>query len=386
MITQTIVSKFLKRFDKIESGSLSITLPDQSHYVFEGQTKEPRVHLNIKAWSVFNNILYKGDVGFAEDYKNGKWETDNLIGLNEMGLKNRSVFRELVLGSGFFRAVSKLKYMLRMNTIKGSKENIHAHYDLGNPFYKLWLDQTMTYSAAIFKEGSESLMDAQYNKYDRIIDCLEQDSGNLLEVGCGWGGFAERAHAKGDFGIKGITLSEEQHKYAGDRLGQGTNIALEDYRNQSGMYDHIVSIEMFEAVGEQFWKTYFEKMASLLKTKGKAVIQTITMNEQDFDQYRKGSDFIRSYIFPGGMLPSISRFQEEANKAGLKSGNVFTFGQDYAKTLNQWLETFETKTKELQTLGFDEKFIRLWRLYLAACIAGFKANHTDVMQIELVKA
>ena len=244
----------------------------------------------------------------------------------------------------------------------------------------------MTYSAAIYKDQNETLEQAQHNKYDRIVDCLNQNSGSLLEVGCGWGGFAERAQDKGDFGIKGITLSEEQHDYARDRLGQKANIVLEDYRHQNGKFDNLVSIEMFEAVGERYWPTYFNKIGDLLSKNGKAVIQTITMNEHDFPRYRRGGDFIRSYIFPGGMLPSPSRFREEAEKAGLKAGNESYFGQDYATTLEHWLKDFEAKRDEVKALGFDDGFIRLWRFYLAACVAGFRTGRTDVMQVELAHA
>jgi cyclopropane-fatty-acyl-phospholipid synthase len=205
----------------------------------------------------------------------------------------------------------------------------------------------------------------------------------VLEVGCGWGGFAERALQQGDYAIKGITLSQEQHDYARERLGRNAQIALEDYREQKGKFDNIISIEMFEAVGEKFWQTYFNKISSLLHQKGKAVIQTITMNETEYPAYRKGTDFIRSYIFPGGMLPAPSVFEKEAARQGLRTENKFFFGQDYAKTLEVWLDNFDKKRLEIMAQGFDEGFIRLWRFYLASCIAGFRTGHTNVMQVEL---
>jgi cyclopropane-fatty-acyl-phospholipid synthase len=205
----------------------------------------------------------------------------------------------------------------------------------------------------------------------------------LLEVGCGWGGLAERAITKGDYDIKGITLSEQQHDYAQNRLGQNATIALEDYRHQSGKFDNIISIEMFEAVGERYWPIYFGKIKDLLADKGTAVIQTITMNEHDFPRYRRGGDFIRSYIFPGGMLPSPSRFDEEAQKAGLKTGNHYQFGLDYARTLETWLASFDAKIDDIKALGYDDGFIRLWRFYLAACASGFRTGRTDVIQVEL---
>ncbi len=276
-----------------------------------------------------------------------------------------------------------LSYLFRINTLKGSKKNIHAHYDLGNAFYKLWLDPSMTYSSAIFDDSTKNLEQAQHRKYDRIIDELDAGSGSLIEVGCGWGGFAERAQQRGDFDIKGITLSEEQHAFAQQRLGNSADIVLEDYRHQQGKFQHIVSIEMFEAVGERYWQTYFAKLKSMLQQKGKAVVQTITINEADFPRYRRGGDFIRSFIFPGGMLPTPTRFKQEAAKAGLKVDNEFFFGYDYAKTLGVWLNNFDAEINKVKALGFDESFIRLWRFYLAACISGFNTDRTNVMQVTL---
>ena len=204
-----------------------------------------------------------------------------------------------------------------------------------------------------------------------------------MEIGCGWGGFAERALAAGDFDLTGVTLSEQQHEFATQRLGNKADIRLEDYRHQNGKFDHIVSIEMFEAVGERYWATYFEKVKNMLSQNGKAMIQTITMNEKDFPRYRQGGDFIRSYIFPGGMLPSPSRFKEEAAKAGLRIADQYHFGLDYARTLQIWLDQFDAKIPEIKALGYDDGFIRLWRFYLAACAAGFRTGRTDVMQVEL---
>lgn len=386
MITQLACYKLLKRLDHLDAGTLKLTTPDGKTRVFEGKNPGETAAVELYDWRVVSNMIRKGDIGFAEDYRAGNWDTDNLTGLTTLGLLNRNALDRFVAGNNFSRTFSMLSYLLRLNSLKGSKKNIHAHYDLGNEFYRLWLDPSMTYSSAIFKDQNESLKQAQHNKYDRILDCLEQDSGNILEIGCGWGGFAERAQDRGDFGLKGITLSEEQHDYANKRLGSKADIALEDYRNQEGKFDNIVSIEMFEAVGERYWSTYFEKISNLLSKKGKVVIQTIVMNEQDFPRYRRGGDFIRSFIFPGGMLPSASRFRAEVSQAGLKPGNEFYFGQDYARTLEHWLVDFDLKRDQVKALGFDDGFIRLWRFYLAACIAGFKTGRTDVMQVELSHA
>ncbi len=386
MIGKIAANQVFKRLDQMESGALTVVTPDGKKRSFGGKGQGHVATIEIRDWNVISNLIQRGDIGFAEDFRAGRWETDDLVALTCLGLDNRPVFDRMLSGSALSRSMSMLSYLTRMNTLKGSRKNIHAHYDLGNDFYKLWLDPTMTYSSAIYKSDDESLEIAQHNKYDRIVDQFDTMSGSILEVGCGWGGFAARASERGDFGIKGITLSDEQHAYATQRLGSNANIVLEDYRLQSGKYDHIVSIEMFEAVGERFWGTYFSKLSSLLKSNGKAVIQTITMNEHDFPRYRKSGDFIRSYIFPGGMLPSPTRFKEEAAKAGLTSAEGFFFGQDYAKTLEKWLETFDAKKAEILALGYDEQFIRLWRFYLAGCSAGFRSGRTDVMQIELTNA
>ncbi len=386
MIKQLASDQLFRRLNTLDTGRLKLTTPDGKVRVFEGQNPGEVADIEIHDWRVVNNIIRKGDRGFAEDYRAGYWKTSDLTALTTLGLVNRNALDSVIKGSNFSRTLSMLSYLLRLNSLKGSKKNIHAHYDLGNDFYKLWLDPSMTYSAGIFNDQNETLEKAQYNKYDRILNCLGKSSGSLLEVGCGWGGFADRAQSNGDFDIKGVTLSKEQHDYACHRLGDSAHIALEDYRHQSNKFDNIVSIEMFEAVGERYWPTYFNKIRNLLNKNGKAVIQTITINNNDFLRYRRGGDFIRSYIFPGGMLPSPSRFKSEVNKAGLKSNNEFYFGQDYARTLKAWLENFDKKYDEVKALGFDDGFIRLWRFYLAGCIAGFKTGRTNVMQVELSHA
>lgn len=383
MLAQFTSDQLFRRLDKLESGCLKVTTPDGKTRIFEGKSAGETANIELHNWRVVSNVVRKGDIGFAEDYRAGHWETDNLPALATLGLLNKNALSHFVGGSKLSAIKAMLSYLFRVNSIKGSKKNIHAHYDLGNDFYKLWLDPSMTYSSGIFRNEDDNLQQAQDNKYDRILDCLAKESGNILEVGCGWGGFAERAANRGDYDIKGITLSEEQHGYARDRLGSRAEIVLEDYRHQTGKFDHIVSIEMFEAVGERYWPTYFKKIKDMLNENGKAVIQTITMNDKDFPRYRRGGDFIRSYIFPGGMLPSPSRFRQEAEKAGLKTNHEFCFGQDYATTLEKWLDVFDNKKEEVKALGFDEGFIRLWRFYLAGCIAGFRSGHTDVMQVEL---
>lgn len=387
MFKATMTNKLLKSLKNIEYGSLELITPDGRAHKFEGGSSGPNTHIHIRDWDVFTNLSLRGDVALAEDYRDGKWNTPNLQNVLLFGLRNMESLHKFIYGNRFLAAISNVAYKLRMNTLNGSKKNIQEHYDLGNHFYQLWLDPSMTYSSAIFKSEHEELSDAQRNKYDRILDRLGDEPQNILEVGCGWGGFAERAVLTKNHKVKGITLSEEQHDFAKLRLNTlPAEIVLEDYRHQQGLYDAIVSIEMFEAVGEDFWPVYFEKLKSLLKKDGKAVIQTITIDEAHFDRYRKGSDIIRSYIFPGGMLPSKSRFAQEAQKAGLKVTDQYCFGQDYAKTLGIWLEKFDQVQSQLPQHGFDEKFSRLWRFYLASCMAGFETGRTDVMQVELQHA
>jgi cyclopropane-fatty-acyl-phospholipid synthase len=386
MINTLIKDQFYKKLETLEYGRLTLKTPEGKVEVFEGRNSGEAADIEIRDWRVVSNMARKGDIGFAEDYRAQKWCSQNLPGLVTLGLQNRAAFQNYVLGKTFSRTISMLSYYLRLNTLQGSRKNIHAHYDLGNSFYKLWLDPTMTYSSALFHNETDTLEQAQLNKYDRIIDTLEAQSGSILEIGCGWGGMAERAMHKGDFDIKGITLSPAQQEFAQARLDGKANIALEDYRLQQGTFDRIVSIEMFEAVGEKYWPTYFRKIKDLLNKDGKAVIQTITINEQDFPKYRMGGDFIRTYIFPGGMLPSQSVFQREAEKAGLKIATPFYFGQNYADTLMLWLQKFDTQRQDVLNLGFDEGFIRLWRFYLAACMAGFRTGRTDVMQVEIAHA
>lgn len=386
MINNIVRDNFFTSLDRMENGLLEVATPDGRTRTFAGRKKGVKSRLQIYDWRVISNLARNGDHGLLEDYKSGLWETDNLSGLLTLALSNDNAMRRYIFGSAAFQMLARFSYLLRLNTLKGSRKNIHAHYDLGNDFYALWLDPTMTYSSAIYRHEKESLVQAQYNKYDRILDRLAEKSGSVLEIGCGWGGFAERAVEKSDFSLKGITLSEEQYQYARYRLGDKANIELEDYRHQDGRFDHIVSIEMFEAVGERYWPVYFEKIRSLLKQGGKAVIQTITIDDKRFERYRRGGDVIRSYIFPGGMLPSPSRFRQEAEKAGLRINEEFHFGQDYARTLECWLNRFDCKRSNIKAQGFDDGFIRLWRFYLAACIAGFSTGRTSVMQVEVQHA
>lgn len=385
MSNNYITNRFLSAFDNIEYGIITITTPEGKTRTFSGSKPGAAAILYIHDWRVIGMISCHGDVALAEAYRDGLWDSPDPTELFLFGLQNQSVLDRYIYGSIFGRIASRMAYLFTRNSIRGSRRNIHAHYDLGNDFYALWLDSSMTYSSAIFDNDKEDLQGAQIRKYDRMINRLRA-SGSLLEIGCGWGGLAERALQKGDYGIKGLTISKAQHEYASNRLGKDAVIALEDYRHQDGLYDQIVSIEMFEAVGEKFWPVYFSKLKSLLADKGKAMIQTITISDSAFERYRLGGDAIRTFIFPGGMLPSPSRFRQESTSAGFHVANEFSFGQDYALTLTHWLKNFDARESDVRALGFDEKFIRMWRFYLTSCIAGFRHGRVDVMQWELQHA
>lgn len=386
MFDTLLEKRFLTSLEHLHYGSAEIITPEGKTYRFKGAQPGAHAHLKIHQWSVVLNLSLRGDIGFAEDYRSGLWESNDLVSLFLCAFQNEAVLNPYIQGGTIGRMAAWLANRLDANTMRGSRRNIASHYDLGNQFYALWLDPSMTYSSALFSNTSENLQAAQLNKYDRILQRLGKESGRILEIGCGWGGFAERAVDMGDHHVRGITLSKEQHAYAQRRIQRQANFVLEDYRKQEGKFDHIVSIEMFEAVGERYWRTYFSKLASLLKSSGKAVVQTITIDDAMFDRYRKGSDMIRSFIFPGGMLPSPSRFATEAEHAGLKLTDRFTFGQDYALTLRHWLARFDAARSQISALGFDEGFIRLWRFYLATCIAGFETKRIDVMQVEMQHA
>jgi cyclopropane-fatty-acyl-phospholipid synthase len=386
MIKQVIARNFIKTLSQCEYGSIALTTPDGNTFQHEGSSSGSRATLNLNDWQVPLHFLLRGDIGLAEDYRDGLWETNDIVALMEFGLQNDGALNHYLFGSMLHRLFARLAHFRRHNSVEGSRRNIPAHYDLGNDFYRLWLDPSMTYSSALFKTGEESLEDAQRNKYSRIIEQLDQSSGRLLEIGCGWGGFAETAVQKGDFAIKGITLSQQQHEYASKRLAEKAQIAIEDYREQQGKYDFIVSIEMFEAVGERYWKTFFETIKKTMAARGKAIIQTITIDDRYFESYRKSGDLIRSFIFPGGMLPSMGAFSRAAESVDLRVNDIFAFGKDYARTLRCWLEAFDHRRKDIMELGFDESFIRLWRLYLASCAAAFEVGRTQVVQVELQHA
>ncbi len=378
----------LQLLKKIKHGSLRLECPDHTvlHY---GDQSQP-VTLSFKNWQPCIAAVKSGDIGFAESYIQGDWTTDNLPRLLEFFIHNRQAVEAAIYGTWWGSLLYRIKHIFNRNSRSGSRRNIHAHYDIGNHFYRLWLDPSMTYSSALFKEEQYSLEQAQQAKYARIYSQIDGHAGSkILEIGCGWGGFAECATKLGAH-VTGLTLSTEQLEFARARLAdagldQHADLRLQDYRDTEGEFDAIASIEMFEAVGENYWDSYFSCVAQRLKTGGKACIQTITIADELFERYRKGTDFIQQYIFPGGMLPSPTVFRARAEKHGLDVVDECAFGLDYARTLSLWDQAFQAKKAEIFALGFDERFKRTWEFYLAYCEAGFRAKSIDLFQFTLQK-
>lgn len=382
---------FLKMLAKLKHGNLHLVTPDNHVLHFGDTTQSQAIVLHIHDWRACGKIMRSGDIGFAEALEAGWLTTTDLTALLRLAIRNEAALDQAIFGGRIMSIWYKIKHLLRSNTKEGSRKNIHAHYDLGNSFYRLWLDPSWTYSSAIFyKDYQISLQEAQYRKYQRIIDVLGLKAGDkVLEIGCGWGGFAEHAGQQG-IHVHGITISKAQLEIAQERIATqrlDANVQLElcDYRDLNTKYDAIVSIEMFEAVGEKFWPTYFATVERCLKPRGKALIQSITIGEKHFERYRSGSDFIQQYIFPGGMLPSPERFIAHAQKHNLETTNTFAFGLDYAETLRRWNKAFDQEIEAIAQQGFDPKFQRIWQMYFSYCEAGFEEKRTDVYQFLLQK-
>jgi cyclopropane-fatty-acyl-phospholipid synthase len=382
------VQLLLRMLSRVEHGTLKLECPDGELLKFGNE--DPTVTLSLKSWEPFLAAIRSGDIGFAESYLQGEWQTDNLAKLIELFIHNRNALESAIYGSWWGSLLYRLKHLFNRNSRAGSRRNIHAHYDIGNSFYTLWLDPSMTYSSALFAQPDFTLQQAQHAKYERIFSEINVGAGSqVLEIGCGWGGFAELAAKKGAH-VTGLTLSTEQLDFAQKRLqyagvSEKTELRLQDYRDTEGEFDGIASIEMFEAVGEEYWESYFACIAKNLKTGGRACVQTITIADDLFERYRKGTDFIQQYIFPGGMLPSPSIFRAHALRHGLSVVNELAFGIDYARTLSLWDLAFEKALPAIQAQGFDERFIRTWKFYLAYCEAGFRARSIDLFQFTLQK-
>ena len=381
----------LSLLSRLHCGRLEFIDPCGDCFIFKGTYPGPEASLIIRDWSVCADVLTSGDIGFAEAYLAMKWESNDLPALLELAARNRDVLEKAIHGKWWGKVLYRLRHLTRRNTRSNARRNIHAHYDLGNAFYQAWLDKTMTYSSALFgSDSSRSLEQAQLAKYRRILDQLEIQKGDrILEIGCGWGGFAEVAARERGARVHGITLSQEQWSFCTQRMREAgldgqVQIEICDYRDVKGQFDFIVSIEMFEAVGEAYWPGYFAAVRERLRSGGRALIQTIVIADELFDDYRRSTDFIQQYVFPGGMLPSPSVFRREAKSAGLAVGGSHYFGPDYAETLARWRDRYNSVAALLRNHGFDARFERLWNFYLAYCEAGFRAGSIDVAQMELI--
>lgn len=377
----------------IKTGTMEVVLPDGSVHHFAGSEPGPNATMIVRDARMIAKLVFGGSLGLAEAYLEGWWDSPNLIEVLRSGTLNEAAWEDMLRGKLWARAVNFVAHRLRPNTRKGARRNISEHYDLGNDFYASWLDETMTYSAAMFDSGNSCLATAQAAKIHRLCRALDLRPGMaVLEIGCGWGGFAEVAAR--DYGAKvvGVTLSRAQLDYGLARieaagLGDQVSLRLQDYRDVSERFDRIASIEMFEAVGEQYWPTYFDCVRERLKPGGLAGLQVITIADRYFEDYRSGADFIQRYVFPGGMLPSPTRFTQEIARAGLALRESVWFGHDYAETLARWQHSFQAAWPRIGLMSrqYDTRFKRLWEYYLAYCEAGFRAGWTDVGQFVIAR-
>lgn len=385
IITNQIKTEFLDTCSRLQTGSLLLETPEGDRFSFGSGA--PEADLKLRDWSVVTALAAKGDIGLGETYVAGLWDSPSIDNLVQVALLNRDHFQRYIHG-GFWNGLKArtVDRILRANSTRGAARNIRAHYDVGNEFYQLWLDPSMTYSSALFDESGDDgdLLRAQHRKYDRILSRLSQGE-RVLEIGCGWGGFAERAADQGR-DVTGLTISPSQKGFAEARLDGRADIRLQDYRAVQGTFHNIVSIEMIEAVGERYWPIYFGTLKSRLAEGGRALVQAITVPDSYFSTYRAGSDYIRQYTFPGGMLLSDSVIADQARRAGLAVRDSFGFGQDYARTLRSWRQTLDTEADRIRALGFSEPFLRNWRFYLEICAGAFATGQTDVVQVELSHA
>jgi len=378
----------------LHHGALDVQLPDGSMMHFgHANDGDPRAALRMLNWNVCSATMRSGDIGFAETYIAGDWSSPDPTALIKLMLANSADVESLVYGTWWGALVYRVKHWLNRNSRSGSKKNIHAHYDLGNDFYRLWLDPTMNYSSAWFEgDRSRPLAEAQWTKVRRALrECEVKPGDRVLEIGCGWGALAECSAREFGATVTGVTLSSEQLAWAQERLSSARlpgDLRLQDYRDLKigageGPYDAIASIEMFEAVGREYWPSFFQTLKSQLKAGGKACVQSIVIRDDMFERYANSTDFIQQYIFPGGMLPSPSEFRKAAQHAGLRVVNELAFGLDYAETLRRWRERFLSQDTPVRKLGFDTRFMRIWEFYLAYCEAAFAMGNTDVMQFTM---
>ena len=394
--THRVGNRFIQRFldvvSRLEAGSLTITMPDGSQYnLTSGGVPGPHADVRVVRWRALSKMLTQGDFGFIEAYMDGDWESPNLANVIELAVLNSASLKTNQLQGKWHKLWQRVLHLLHDNSKRGSRRNIAAHYDLGNAFYEQWLDPTMTYSSALFAQPGQSLSDAQTEKYRKIAQSLGlKPEHHLLEIGCGWGGFAEFAAKEYGCKLTGLTLSKEQLKFASERmqregLSEKVEFRLQDYRDVGGTFDRIASIEMFEAVGEPHWPQYFQTVRDRLKQGGAAALQIITIAEERFEQYRKSADFIQRYIFPGGMLPSVERLKAQIEQAKLSFVDATMFGDSYADTLRIWRDRFLAAWANIEPMGFDDRFKRMWEMYLAYCEGGFRGRAINVGQFKLMR-
>ena len=378
--------------EKLGTGRLDFVLPDGRRFRAEGRAPGPVAEVRVKNPDVFARLIREGDLGFCDAYLDGDWDTPDLQAFMDLvqAPPNNGV-NDGFPGLGLVRAYERMRHFLRSNSRRQARRNIAYHYDLGNEFYRLWLDETMTYSSALFRSGQESLEAAQTAKYAAMVDHMGAKPGDhLLEIGCGWGGFAEYAAGARGMRVTGLTISKEQRDFAMARMARAglsdrVEIKLQDYRDETGSYDGIASIEMFEAVGEKYWPVYFGAVRDRLKPGANATLQIITVPDSRFEAYRRTVDFIQKYIFPGGMLPSPGALRREIAQAGLRLSGSVEFGQSYSRTLRRWYDTFNGRWAEVSRLGFDDRFRRMWNFYLTSCAGAFEGGNCDVTQITVTR-
>lgn len=379
----------LSMMEGMRAGRLDIRLEDGRVFRCEGKLPGPVAEIVIHHPDVFSRLIREGDLGFCDSYLDGWWSSPDLQAFMDLVHDQQESVYDGFPGKSLVRAMEKFRFWLQTNTKKQARKNISYHYDLGNDFYGLWLDDTMTYSSAIFKTGQEDLETAQIEKYKSMVDRMGVKPGDhVLEIGCGWGGFAEYAAKERGLKVTGLTISKEQLAYAQKRIADAglsdqVTLKLQDYRDETGVYDGIASIEMFEAVGEKYWPTYFNTVHNCLKPGASATLQIILIEDKRWDTYRKGVDFIQKYIFPGGMLPSPRVLREQVEKAGLQVSDTFEFGQSYSQTLRRWHEVFNDRWDQISAHGFDERFRRMWNFYLTACAGSFRGGICDVTQMTI---
>ncbi|MHA7875809.1 class I SAM-dependent methyltransferase [Roseivivax sp.] len=397
ILTDTAGQKDLPRyftqvFDMVrglENGRVDFVLPDGRRFRAEGKAPGPVAELEIHNPDLFARLIREGDLGFCDAYLDGWWSTPDLQAFMDLVHADNEDIYDGFPGMGLVRLYERARFWLKSNSKTQARRNIAHHYDLGNEFYGLWLDDTMTYSSAKFETGQESLEAAQVKKYASMVDQMGAKPGDhVLEIGCGWGGFAEYAARERGLKVTGLTISQAQYDYARERMRRAgledqVEIKLQDYRDEQGRFDGIASIEMFEAVGEKYWPVYFDTVKERLKPGARATLQIITVQHRRWKVYKRGPDFIQKYIFPGGMLPSPVVLRDEITRAGLEVMKSIEFGESYSQTLRRWHDTFNDKWDQVAQLGFDDRFRRMWNFYLTSCAATFSSGNCDVTQITL---